>query len=382
MWPLPGYAHPARLISPASVLRRRRGNSFEIATLLCSLLIGAGYPAMVASGVARANTVLNDQRHILFPHQIKDIKTEEEEKSKSAAGEKYKLRTIPDFESHLEENMAGMMKLKEDYERRVREEAERVELEEMELIAVDKYHFRRSHAWVIIVDNAPWSIKPKKTYINDEGDEVAEPPKVRFIEPSTGFICETYCKQYIIIDSVWDHQNYYVNMQKYQRVTEIRWNLQDNNDWQHLLPGEPPEMRIYPAGSKENITESVRTLREEKHLDTILSWVIKLHIGLKEFEERFPNLEKTIEYAGAIHNRFSPYSQRDGKAEQLTLYDDGDNKKPSIRWEYYENRVDLLQQIKYFFNTGKIEETFFKGRSDSLRFMEYSTNPNEPKILH
>ncbi|XP_053969983.1 coiled-coil domain-containing protein lobo-like [Anastrepha ludens] len=353
-----------------------------MATLLCSMLIGAGYAAMVVSGVARAETVLNDQSNVPFPHQIREVKTEEEEKGKHVTGQKYKLRTLPDLESHLEENMAEMMRQKEDDERRIREETERLELEEMELVAVDRYHYRRTHAWVVIVDNALWSIKPKKTYLNDEGDEVPETPKTRFIEASTGFICENHCKQYILIDSVWDHQNYYVNMQKYQRVGEIRWNLQDNNDWEHLLPGEPPEMRIYTVGSDENFTESKRSLGEEKHLDTIRSWVIKLHIGLKEFVERFPNLEKTIHYAGAVHDRFSPYSQRDGKAARLTLYNDKEYKEQTIRWEHYENRGDLLQQIKYFYDTGKIEEIFFKGRNDSLRFMEYNSDPNEPKILH
>uniref|UniRef100_A0A0A1WGW2 Dynein regulatory complex subunit 7 n=1 Tax=Zeugodacus cucurbitae TaxID=28588 RepID=A0A0A1WGW2_ZEUCU len=373
---------PTRLTSPETTLRKRRGNSFEMATLLCSMLIGAGYPAMVVSGVARAETVSNDQRNVPYPHQIKEIKTEEKENPKTGTGQKYKLRSMPDLESHLEENMVEMMKQKEEDEKRLREEAERLELEEMELIAVDRYHFRRSHAWVVIVDNAPWSIKPKNTYTNDEGDEVPEPPKARFIEPSTGFICGTHCKQYIVIDSVWDHQNYYVNMQNYQRVSEIRWNLQDNNDWEHLLPGEPPEMRLYTLGSDENISESIRSLGEEKHLDTIRSWVHKLHIGLKEFEERFPHLQKTIHYSGAVHERFSPYSQRDGKSEQLTLYNDNEYKEPHIRWEYYQNRSDLLQQIKIFFENGKIEETFLKGRNDSLRFMEYNRDPNEPKTLH
>jgi len=34
----------------------------------------------------------------------------------------------------------------------------------MELLAVDRYHYRRCHAWVVIINNAPWSIKPKITY--------------------------------------------------------------------------------------------------------------------------------------------------------------------------------------------------------------------------
>lgn len=120
---------PTRLVSPASTLRKRRGNSFEIATLLCSMLIGAGYPAMVVSGVARAETVFNDQRNVPYPHQIKEIKTEKKENAKVWAGQKYKLRAMPDLESHLEENIVEMMKQKEEDEKRLRLEAERLELE-------------------------------------------------------------------------------------------------------------------------------------------------------------------------------------------------------------------------------------------------------------
>ncbi|XP_067619915.1 coiled-coil domain-containing protein lobo [Eurosta solidaginis] len=373
---------PNRLISPASLLRRRRGNSYEMATLLCSMLVRAGYPAMVVSGTARADTVLNDQSKIAFPYQIKELKTEDEEHKNKLLGEKYKLRTMPDLKIHLEENIAEMFRNKETDERRIREEAERLKSEEMELIAVDRYHFRRSHAWVVIIDNAPCSIKSRRACPNVNGYEAPEAPKVRFVEPTTGFICDTHCKQYILIESVWDHQNYYVNMQKYQRVSEIRWNLQDSVDWVRMLPGEPSDMREYALGSDENVTESLQSLSEEKHLDTIQSWVMKLHIDLRELEERYPKLEKTINYAFAVHDRFSPYSQSYGKVGQVTLYKDIHFKEPRIRWEYYESRADLLQQIKFIFNTGKIEETFLKGRDDSLRFMEHNINSNEPKTLH
>lgn len=58
---------PIRLISPKSLLRRRKGNSFEMATLLCSLLIGNGYRAMVVSGYASREVVNNNQERVECP---------------------------------------------------------------------------------------------------------------------------------------------------------------------------------------------------------------------------------------------------------------------------------------------------------------------------
>jgi len=219
----------------------------------------------------------------------------------------------------------------------------------------------------VIINNAPWSVKPKTTYTDVNGDVVEAPPTAIFIEPSTGFICETGCKQYILVDSIWNEYNYYVCKQKHQRVSELRWDLRDTKDWEHMLPGEPPEMRIYKMASDENVADEERDISEEKHLDCIGSWVERLHIGLADFEQRFPSSEKKIQYKGAIHERFSPYSQRDGKVMQLTIFNNDECTIPKVRYEYYENRSDLMRHVKYTYATDQFEEIFNKGRNDSLK---------------
>lgn len=231
---------------------------------------------------------------------------------------------------------------------------------------MDRYHYRRSHAWVAIINNAPWSIKPKIMITDENGDDVEAPPSAIFIEPATGRICEANCKQYVLIDTVWNDYNYYVNKQEYQRVGELRWDLRDTNDWEHMLPGEPTEMRVYKATSDENIADMDRDIEDEKHLDAIGSWVNRLHIGLADFEQRFPSLEKKIQYKGIIHERFSPYSQRDGKVMQLTIFKDNDCVDPKVRYEYFKNRFDYMKELKYFYDEDKYEEYFANGRDDSL----------------
>lgn len=52
---------------------------------------------------------MNDQHNDLYPYEIEDEKVEKkEQKKKDDVDEKYKLRPLPDLESHLEENMAEL----------------------------------------------------------------------------------------------------------------------------------------------------------------------------------------------------------------------------------------------------------------------------------
>ncbi|KAH8295267.1 hypothetical protein KR018_009457 [Drosophila ironensis] len=373
---------PNRLISPDTLLRKRRGNSYEMATLLVSMLNGAGHPALVVSGVAREEIVINDQLAIPYPYPIDSMDTEEAPPPVEKPGQKYKLRGLPDLKSHLEENMAEVHRQRAEEEKRLQDEIIRQQMEDLELLAVDRHHYRRSHAWVVIINNAPWSVKPKTTYVDVNGEVVEAPPTAMFIEPSTGFICETNCKQYILIDSIWNQYNYYVNKQKYQRVRDLRWDLRDTNDWEHMLPGEPPEMRVYKMSSDENIAEEDRDINEEKHLDCICSWVDRLHIGLAEFEQRFPSSEKKVQYKGVIEERFSPYSQRCGKVMQITVYNNDECTDPKVRYEYYENRADLMRHVKYTYATDQYEEIFNKGRNDSLKSLEYFSDSAQTRNVY
>ncbi|KAK9845856.1 hypothetical protein WJX81_004417 [Elliptochloris bilobata] len=55
---------PAHLASPASVLAWQRGDAFDLATVLVSLLLGAGFDAYVVMGYAPLAVTLNDQREV------------------------------------------------------------------------------------------------------------------------------------------------------------------------------------------------------------------------------------------------------------------------------------------------------------------------------
>lgn len=116
-------------MSPSTLLKRRRGNSFEMATLLCSMLIGAGFPAVVVSGVARADIVENNQRNVPYPHKIIEMNIDEEVKDNEKGEQLYKLRRMPDLESHLNENMTKLLREKAEEEQKIIDEIRKAELE-------------------------------------------------------------------------------------------------------------------------------------------------------------------------------------------------------------------------------------------------------------
>ena len=58
---------PLRMLSSPTILKRQKGNCFEYSTLLCCLLIGAGYDAFVVSGYANRETCLMDETRETCP---------------------------------------------------------------------------------------------------------------------------------------------------------------------------------------------------------------------------------------------------------------------------------------------------------------------------
>lgn len=71
----------------------------------------------------------------------------------------------------------------------------------------DPFHGVRLHAWIAVIENAPWCYKPRIEKENASPDE----NDVFFIEPSTGFRFGATDPSYLGIETVWSQYNYYVN---------------------------------------------------------------------------------------------------------------------------------------------------------------------------
>ncbi|GFO44800.1 dynein regulatory complex subunit 7 [Plakobranchus ocellatus] len=62
------YDQPQTLYSPQTTLEKMHGHCFEMSTLLCSMLIGAGYNALVVSGYATREVCLQDLSYTTCPY--------------------------------------------------------------------------------------------------------------------------------------------------------------------------------------------------------------------------------------------------------------------------------------------------------------------------
>lgn len=68
----------------------------------------------------------------------------------------------------------------------------------------------------------------------------------------------------------------------------------------------------------------------------------------------------------ANYDRFAPYFNRNGLIKRLSLYENLEYTDELKRWEWYENREDLMDLIVHDFKTRKVVEHFAKGRKDFL----------------
>lgn len=349
------------------VLKARTGNSFEMATLLCSILIGFGFPALVVSGYATREVTMNDQRRVTCPYIPRDeVEVEEVEEPDP----KYSLKPSPFLKSRF---LMEVEQKKLDAENAILAEIrgrEQLEIEERERPPPDPENGFRSHAWVVMIKNAPWCYKAefKCNEPQDDDDENVE-SMAFFIEPSTGFRHELTDPCYQGIESIWNHQNYYVNRQIPETsIGEMSWDLSDTKKWEHFLPGEPFELRReWKAEDDEETAKEDQVLAIEKHLDMPFSWVDMLHVSAVDFEERFLHGEKKEFYKYAIYEKFAPYRNADGLVQRLTLYETLEHEIPLTRFEWYENRDDLLKCIKRDLKSGEVVEEFHKGRCDSIK---------------
>lgn len=329
------------MVSPDSLLKTRKGHCFEMATLLCSLLLGHGFEAYVVSGYASREVARNDQCRVVCPaieiklKELEDRLAEEmkDTKLESLPQSKYKFKKPIDLKSkflkQLEEE--ERQRIAEEMAKAAEEEAERIRIEEA--LPVDELANKRIHAWVLI------KLKEERF----------------FIEPSTGFRHELTDPFFIGIESVWNHENYMVNKQAeiIGTIKDLNWNLLDRDHWERLLDVDidyPEAVNYCP-----------------KYLDMPLSWVCKLIVSARMFEERFPGQQKVIQYKRSIHEKFAVYKEVDGVVERIKTFESLTYESPLQVWEYFRNRADLLKERVTDHARRETMEWFHKGRPDALK---------------
>ena len=175
------------------MLKDQRGNCFDFSTLLAILLIGAGYDAYVVSGYASREVCNTDQSRRVCPLLARSEEKRAAAKRKEPG--KYVAKPPKDMSSKYELQQELKAKRKRDEaELQRRLEHERY-VAELERPPADPLYGMRVHSWVLVLSGK------------------REVPEPFFIEALTGSAASTRDDDYLGIESVWNHRNYWVNMQ-------------------------------------------------------------------------------------------------------------------------------------------------------------------------
>ncbi|XP_071453633.1 dynein regulatory complex subunit 7 isoform X2 [Hetaerina americana] len=256
-----------------------------------------------------------------------------------------------------------LKKLEDEKQQALEEEMRRIE--ELEKPPPDPLFARRVHSWVVVL--------PGRQDINSPF----------FIEPSTGVHHELSSPFYLGLESVWDHRNYWVNLQPCTTgCRDLDFKLSDTEKWEHLLVAEPWIMNKVEGLKADEVDTGEDMKLANKHLDMPMSWSLKPTISHTDYEKRYPGGTKTIFYKKAKMENFSPYHQSDGLMTRVTTYENYDWTDPEWVYEYYSNRMDKLFYRKQNIKTESIIESFQEGRDDALKEHMHIFNGHSIENFH
>jgi len=377
---------PQHVISPNTVLSWRKGDSFDLAITLTSILLGAGYDAYCVSGYAPKRVCLADESRYQCPMaRQQEVKEEATHLRDLEAETGYKLKPIPDLTSKYDAR-----KLAEEAARTAAQVVVDTGEDWDALIAgddaADELHGIRVHSWVLVLAG-------KRDILENSF----------YVEPATGTLYPVNQSPYISLESIWNNHNYWVNMQDCSRgIDTLAFDLMNTNNWEYimldhnrnsdaLLPVAVEAEETAAAGDEWGSSENLAQVEEaaiadlaaqqatvsENLLDLSSSWCPKLQIPKSAFDTVAPSRQKTKMYHKCKLEVFADYSQQDGLVQRLTLYNDRERTEARQVRELYRFRKDKLCCRENFVQEGRKLEKFDKGRMprgevlDGLKQLEY-----------
>ncbi|NWI85352.1 DRC7 protein, partial [Pitta sordida] len=341
---------PSSLYSPTTILKYQRGNCFDFTVLLCSLLIGAGYDAYCVHGYATLEICTLDQTKEPCP-----LLRKPEEVKKSS---KYRVKIPPEPYSKFElqqkakkkEEIGGVQK---------KEEVEEV-VTELEEAKRDPLRGLRVHAWVLVLSGK------------------REVPETFFINPFTGNSHSTTDECFLGIESIWNDRNYWVNMQDCRNgCKDLSFDLSDGICWEIMLPQNNKLLEEFPEKDKDDMKEKEET---DKSFEMPVSWVDRINISCREFENQYSQGKKEFLYMKAKVEKWAPYMNGNGLVERLTIYADFDCTEVVEVTEWFKNREDMLEMREVNKQTELITDYFSPGHLHLLKAHTYRSL--EPETGH
>jgi len=214
-----------------------------------------------------------------------------------------------------------------------------------------------------------------------------------FVEASTGNTCPTDESPYLGIEAVFNHKNYWVDMQQCP-VKKMRFALDDFQSWEFVFmestvaaPKAQNDEDTKPEGGDGQQADSTvamqgtEEIRESDHvLDLPPSWVERLFIDRALFLQRYAKendeVKKTKDYRKSRVELFAENSLKHGMVQRITVFSDLARTNAVEVQEVFANRKDKLRKRVRYYKPGTqiqigqpeslIQEYFDPGRPDAL----------------
>ncbi|KAF1504737.1 Dynein regulatory complex subunit 7, partial [Eudyptula minor] len=354
---------PSSLYSPTTILKYQRGNCFDFSVLLCSMLIGAGYDAYCVHGYATHEICTLDETLELCPLLRKPQEVPKEGMKKSS--NKYRVKPPPDLHSKFELQQEAKKAAETEQKNKEREEEKVMELEKPRR---DPLYGLRVHAWVLVLSGK------------------REVPETFFINPFTGNSHSTMDEHFLGIESLWNHRNYWVNMQDcWNGCKDLIFDLGDAIRWEIMLSGSNKPLQLLPDAEEEKELsdrdmDDMQEKEEDMSFDMPPSWVAPIQISPREFETRCSQGRKVILYRKAKLEKWAPYLNGNGLVKRLTIYADLDCTEVVEVREWFKNREDMLDMREVNKQTQLTTDYFSPGHLLNLKAHTYTSL--EPETGH
>ncbi|KAF1599018.1 Dynein regulatory complex subunit 7, partial [Eudyptes chrysolophus] len=354
---------PGSLYSPTTILKYQRGNCFDFSVLLCSMLIGAGYDAYCVHGYATREICTLDETLELCPLLRKPQEVPKEGMKKLS--NKYRVKPPPDLHSKFELQQEAKKAAETEAAQKNKEREEEKELEEPRR---DPLYGLRVHAWVLVLSGK------------------REVPETFFINPFTGNSHSTMDEHFLGIESVWNHRNYWVNMQDcWNGCKDLFFDLGDAIRWEIMLSGSNKPLQLLPDAEEEKELsdrdmDDMQEKEEDISFDMPPSWVAPIQISPREFETRCSQGRKVILYRKAKLEKWAPYLNGNGLVKRLTTYADLDCTEVVEVREWFKNREDMLDMREVNKQTQLTTDYFSPGHLLNLKAHTYTSL--EPETGH
>nr|BAC04026.1 unnamed protein product [Homo sapiens] len=291
-------------------------------------------------------------------------------KEEKVLPKKYTIKPPRDLCSRFEQEqeVKKQQEIRAQEKKRLREEEER--LMEAEKAKPDALHGLRVHSWVLVLSGK------------------REVPENFFIDPFTGHSYSTQDEHFLGIESLWNHKNYWINMQDcWNCCKDLIFDLGDPVRWEYMLLGtDKSQLSLTEEDDSgindEDDVENLGKEDEDKSFDMPHSWVEQIEISPEAFETRCPNGKKVIRYKRAKLEKWAPYLNSNGLVSRLTTYEDLQCTNILEIKEWYQNREDMLE-LKHINKTTDLKTDYFKpGHPQALRVHSYkSMQPEMDRVI-